>query len=74
LLIGNLGYSALVGMGVLLLALPVQFYLVRVIFKQRKKGVDITDRRVRLSNEVCIPRTPRFSVLRRGCRCCKACG
>ncbi|KAF8124850.1 hypothetical protein K438DRAFT_2034116 [Mycena galopus ATCC 62051] len=52
LLINNLGYSALVGLGVLLLGFPLQMLLVRVMFKQRKKGVKITDTRVRLSNEV----------------------
>ncbi|KAF8160432.1 hypothetical protein K438DRAFT_1985689 [Mycena galopus ATCC 62051] len=52
LLINNLGYSALVGLGVLLLGFPLQMLLVRVMFNQRKKGVKITDTRVRLSNEV----------------------
>ncbi|KAF7373650.1 Oligomycin resistance ATP-dependent permease YOR1 [Mycena sanguinolenta] len=52
LLINNLGYSALVGLGVLLLGFPLQMLLVRVMFAQRKKGVKITDTRVRLSNEV----------------------
>ncbi|KAJ6578750.1 multidrug resistance-associated ABC transporter [Mycena vulgaris] len=52
LLIGNLGYSALVGLGVLLLGFPLQTALVKVMFRQRKKGVKITDTRVRLSNEV----------------------
>ncbi|CAK5271106.1 unnamed protein product [Mycena citricolor] len=52
LLINNLGYSALVGLGVLLLGFPVQMVLVKVMFAQRKKGVKITDTRVRLSNEV----------------------
>ncbi|KAJ7457054.1 multidrug resistance-associated ABC transporter [Mycena latifolia] len=52
LLINNLGYSALVGVGVLLLGFPLQMILVKVMFAQRKKGVKITDTRVRLSNEV----------------------
>ncbi|KAJ7036806.1 multidrug resistance-associated ABC transporter [Mycena alexandri] len=52
LLIGNLGYSALVGLGVLLIGFPLQTLLVKVMFTQRKKGVKITDTRVRLSNEV----------------------
>ncbi|KAJ7730232.1 multidrug resistance-associated ABC transporter [Mycena maculata] len=52
LLINNLGYSALVGLGVLLLGFPMQMMLVKVMFAQRKKGVKITDTRVRLSNEV----------------------
>ncbi|KAJ7353075.1 multidrug resistance-associated ABC transporter [Mycena albidolilacea] len=52
LLINNLGYSALVGLGVLLLGFPLQIALVKIMFTQRKKGVKITDTRVRLSNEV----------------------
>ncbi|KAJ7459489.1 multidrug resistance-associated ABC transporter [Mycena galericulata] len=52
LVIGNLGYSALVGLGVLVLGFPMQMLLVKVMFTQRKKGVKITDTRVRLSNEV----------------------
>ncbi|KAF7297335.1 Multidrug resistance-associated ABC transporter protein [Mycena indigotica] len=52
LLLGNLGYSALVGLGVLLLGFPLQVILVRIMFKQRTKGVKITDTRVRLTNEV----------------------
>uniref|UniRef100_A0A0W0EY28 Putative multidrug resistance-associated ABC transporter n=1 Tax=Moniliophthora roreri TaxID=221103 RepID=A0A0W0EY28_MONRR len=52
LLIGNLGYSALVGLGVLILGFPLQAVLVRVMFSQRKKGVKITDSRVRLTTEV----------------------
>ncbi|KAK7050453.1 oligomycin resistance ATP-dependent permease YOR1 [Favolaschia claudopus] len=51
LLINNLGYSALVGLGVLILGFPLQVVLVRIMFNQRKKGVKITDTRVRLSNE-----------------------
>ncbi|KAI5122830.1 hypothetical protein M0805_003125 [Coniferiporia weirii] len=52
LLINNLGYSALVGLGVLLLGFPFQFLLVRRMFTARKSGVQITDRRVRLTTEV----------------------
>ncbi|KAF9447357.1 multidrug resistance-associated ABC transporter [Macrolepiota fuliginosa MF-IS2] len=52
LLLGNLGYSALVGLGVLLLTFPIQFILVKVMFSQRKKGVKITDTRIRLTTEV----------------------
>jgi ATP-binding cassette, subfamily C (CFTR/MRP), member 1 len=55
LLINNLGYSALVGLGVLVLGLPIQFKLVRTIFTARKSGVQITDTRVRLTNEVLSP-------------------
>ncbi|KIM43822.1 hypothetical protein M413DRAFT_434825 [Hebeloma cylindrosporum] len=52
LLLGNLGYSALVGLGVLILGFPIQIFLVKVMFTQRKKGVKITDKRVRLTTEV----------------------
>ncbi|KDQ52618.1 hypothetical protein JAAARDRAFT_40221 [Jaapia argillacea MUCL 33604] len=52
LLIGTLGYSALVGLGVLLLGFPIQLVLVQILFAQSKKGIKITDRRVRLTNEV----------------------
>ncbi|KAF5310093.1 hypothetical protein D9619_010353 [Psilocybe cf. subviscida] len=52
LLLGNLGYSALVGLGVLILGFPIQVILVRVMFTQRKKGVALTDKRVRLTTEV----------------------
>ncbi|KAF8066646.1 multidrug resistance-associated ABC transporter [Lyophyllum atratum] len=52
LLLGNLGYSALVGLGVLLLGFPIQMILVKVMFAQRQKGVKITDTRVRLTTEV----------------------
>ncbi|THU93933.1 multidrug resistance-associated ABC transporter [Dendrothele bispora CBS 962.96] len=52
LLIGQLGYSALVGLGVLILGFPVQLILIRIMFKQRRKGVKITDSRVRLTTEI----------------------
>ncbi|KAJ7591654.1 multidrug resistance-associated ABC transporter [Mycena floridula] len=52
LLIGNLGYSALVGLAVLLLGFPIQMILVKIMFKQRRKAVRITDSRVRLTTEV----------------------
>ncbi|GLB40936.1 putative ABC transporter transmembrane region [Lyophyllum shimeji] len=52
LLIGNLGYSALVGLAVLIMGIPFQGILVLILFKQRKKGVKITDTRVRLTTEV----------------------
>ncbi|TFK36264.1 cadmium ion transporter [Crucibulum laeve] len=52
LLIGNLGYSALVGLGVLILGFPIQMILVVILFTQAKKGVKITDKRVRLTTEV----------------------
>ena len=50
--ISQLGYSALVGLGVLILGFPLQVVLVRVMFNQRKKGVKLTDKRVRLTTEV----------------------
>ncbi|KAF7982734.1 hypothetical protein HWV62_26606 [Athelia sp. TMB] len=52
LLIYNLGYSALVGLAVLIVGFPIQFVLVRVMFKQRFKGVRITDQRIRTTSEV----------------------
>ncbi|KLO13407.1 multidrug resistance-associated ABC transporter [Schizopora paradoxa] len=52
LLINNLGVSALVGLGVLVLGFPVQFLLVRVMFRARRKGVVFTDRRVRFTTEI----------------------
>jgi hypothetical protein len=39
-------------LGVLLLGFPLQYILVRIMFLQRSKGVEITDSRVRLTNEV----------------------
>ncbi|KAG6865425.1 hypothetical protein C0991_002663 [Blastosporella zonata] len=48
----SLGYSALVGLGVLLLGLPIQFILVKIMFTQRRKGVQFTDKRIRLTTEV----------------------
>ncbi|KAL6300347.1 multidrug resistance-associated ABC transporter [Sparassis latifolia] len=48
----GLGYSALVGVGVLILGFPFQVICVRAMFIQRKKGVVITDQRVRLLTEV----------------------
>ncbi|KAG2004754.1 ATP-binding cassette transporter [Coprinopsis cinerea AmutBmut pab1-1] len=52
LVIGVLGYSALVGLGVLIIGLPIQIILVRIMFIQRSKGVKYTDKRIRLTNEV----------------------
>ncbi|OBZ78499.1 Canalicular multispecific organic anion transporter 1 [Grifola frondosa] len=52
LLINNLGYSALVGLGVLIIGFPIQFVLVRAMFMQRAKGVKLTDQRVRLTTEI----------------------
>lgn len=52
LLINNLGVSALVGLGVLIVGLPFQMVMVFVMYNERRKGVKITDGRVRLTNEV----------------------
>lgn len=52
LLIGNLGVSALVGLGVLLVGFPLQSIFVRTIYVQRKKAVMITDQRMRITTEV----------------------
>ncbi|KAJ4474310.1 multidrug resistance-associated ABC transporter [Lentinula aciculospora] len=52
LLIATLGYSALVGLGVLIFSLPIQTVLVLIMMKQRQKGVKITDSRIRLTTEV----------------------
>ncbi|PCH38966.1 ATP-dependent bile acid permease [Wolfiporia cocos MD-104 SS10] len=52
LLIHDLGYSALVGLGVLLIGFPVQLIFVRAMFVQRKAGVVLTDKRVRTITEV----------------------
>ncbi|TFK23810.1 ATP-dependent bile acid permease [Coprinopsis marcescibilis] len=52
LVIGTLGYSALVGLGVLVVGLPLQIVLVKIMFAQREKGVKFTDKRLRLTGEV----------------------
>ncbi|RDX54457.1 multidrug resistance-associated ABC transporter [Lentinus brumalis] len=52
LLIRNLGVSALVGLAVLVFAFPINILLAKVMLKQRKKGVVLTDQRVRSSTEV----------------------
>lgn len=52
LLIANLGYSALVGLGVLIFGLPIQGIFAVIMMKQRQKGVKITDARARLTSEV----------------------
>ncbi|RDX46560.1 multidrug resistance-associated ABC transporter [Lentinus brumalis] len=52
LLIRNLGVSALVGLAVLVLAFPIQGILASVMFKQRVKGVSLTDQRARKTSEV----------------------
>ncbi|GJJ12903.1 hypothetical protein Clacol_007149 [Clathrus columnatus] len=52
LLIGNLGVSALVGLGVLLIGFPLQGIFVKILIVQRTKGVGITDQRMRITTEV----------------------
>ncbi|KAF9027711.1 multidrug resistance-associated ABC transporter [Hymenopellis radicata] len=52
LLIHNLGYSALVGVGVLVFSLPAQGILAWWLFAIRNKMVKVTDDRVRLTTEV----------------------
>jgi ATP-binding cassette subfamily C (CFTR/MRP) protein 1 len=52
MVIFQLGYSALVALGVLVLAFPLQVILVKIMFAQRKKAVKITDLRIRLTTEV----------------------
>lgn len=37
---------------VLILGFPIQFFLVRIMFMNRRKGVKVTDNRVRLTTEV----------------------
>ncbi|KAJ8076751.1 hypothetical protein PM082_001174 [Marasmius tenuissimus] len=52
LLIHTLGYSALVGLGVLIIGMPIQGTFAYIMMQQRQKGVKITDARVRLTTEV----------------------
>ncbi|KAG8710747.1 hypothetical protein FRC09_020949 [Ceratobasidium sp. 395] len=52
LLIHNLGYSALVGLGVLIFGIPVQAILVRRMIQARRATVLLTDKRVRLLQEI----------------------
>ncbi|CUA66748.1 hypothetical protein RSOLAG22IIIB_00195 [Rhizoctonia solani] len=52
LLIHNLGYSALVGLGVLVIGVPIQAIIVRRMIQARRAAVEITDRRVRLLQEI----------------------
>ncbi|KAF9466027.1 multidrug resistance-associated ABC transporter [Collybia nuda] len=52
LLVVNLGYSGFIGLGVIVLGIPIELSLVRIMRNQRKQGVRITDTRVRLMTEV----------------------
>jgi ATP-binding cassette, subfamily C (CFTR/MRP), member 1 len=37
-----------------MIGIPVQFMLVKFMFGQRKKGVKITDQRIRITTEVSV--------------------
>ncbi|KAL5631354.1 hypothetical protein ACGC1H_007018 [Rhizoctonia solani] len=50
--IHNLGYSALVGLGVLIFGIPVQAIIVQRMIQSRRAAVQITDKRVRLLQEI----------------------
>ncbi|KAJ7589468.1 multidrug resistance-associated ABC transporter [Mycena floridula] len=52
LLIGNLGYSALVGLAVLILAFPIQVIIVKQMFSHSKKAITITDQRLKTITEI----------------------
>ncbi|KAG9082719.1 hypothetical protein FRC07_014126, partial [Ceratobasidium sp. 392] len=52
LLIHNLGYSALVGLGVLIFGIPLQAIIVRRMIQARRATVQLTDKRVRLLQEI----------------------
>ncbi|CCO27199.1 Multidrug resistance-associated protein 1 AltName: Full=ATP-binding cassette sub-family C member 1 [Rhizoctonia solani AG-1 IB] len=52
LLIHNLGYSALVGLGVLIFGIPVQAIMVHRMIQARRSTVQLTDKRVRLLQEI----------------------
>ncbi|KAI0795051.1 multidrug resistance-associated ABC transporter [Abortiporus biennis] len=52
LLIHNIGPSALVALGVMFVASPIQLIFSKMIFSQRAKGVGFTDSRVRLTTEI----------------------
>ncbi|KAJ8496778.1 hypothetical protein ONZ45_g12317 [Pleurotus djamor] len=52
LLIHNLGYSALVGLAVLIVGMIPQGIMAAIIFHQRQVGVKFTDSRMRLTTEV----------------------
>ncbi|KZT03607.1 multidrug resistance-associated ABC transporter [Laetiporus sulphureus 93-53] len=52
LLLKTLGYSGLVGVGVMILGLPAELICVFALFKQRSMGVVLTDKRVRTISEV----------------------
>ncbi|XP_060767544.1 ATP-binding cassette sub-family C member 12 [Neoarius graeffei] len=47
-----LGYTALIGVAIYLIFLPVQFFVGLLIRMFRKKAISVTDQRVRTTNEV----------------------
>lgn len=51
LLLVNLGYSALVGIAILVLNTPIQAFFVKRMFATRQAQLDIVDKRVRLLTE-----------------------
>lgn len=48
----TLGYTALIGVSVYLIFIPIQFTMARLIQRFRRKAVSVTDTRVRTMNEV----------------------
>nr|XP_046204790.1 ATP-binding cassette sub-family C member 12-like [Oncorhynchus gorbuscha] len=48
----TLGYTALIGVSVYLVFIPIQFFMARLIQVFRRKAVSVTDTRVRTMNEV----------------------
>lgn len=77
--INNLGVSALVGLGVLLLSFPLQGLIVGRMIGARRNSLRLTDRRVRLLQEVLqgirllvlfvrCPIAPRSQCANRRCR------
>ncbi|XP_042169595.1 ATP-binding cassette sub-family C member 12-like [Oncorhynchus tshawytscha] len=48
----TLGYTALIGVSVYLIFIPIQFFMARLIQVFRRKAVSVTDTRVRTMNEV----------------------
>ena len=53
-LISLVGISALVGLGLLLVIIPVLYYIGAIIAKSRKKSLVYTDKRVQVVNEVLL--------------------
>ncbi|KAF8815568.1 hypothetical protein BYT27DRAFT_6678863 [Phlegmacium glaucopus] len=51
-MVGTLGYSAFVGLGIFIIGFLMQVALILIVIKQQKKGVQITEKQVRLTMEV----------------------